>query len=451
MEIENTNQEIVNQKGNLIIILGVVVLLLLAAGGISYLLLANKNAPSLPVSQNNKTTVNNTTGENINAITGDVKLSYLFNPHDNQKIILKQIDFKTNTSKEVVLPYFSKYSRDESKNGRYIVSPNGKYVLRLTRNLLEIAELPNPTFRTVYKIESMTDPKLQKLGETIGMNLDFAHVDDAMWDDKGKLYFVTGVGLDGVGGPEGGVYTNLYVANEDGSNVKLINDHTKENQNYGFMKHFSYIDTVKNDIYFSGDAHGGHLSTMIVVDANTGVLKQSLRDIYTDIVNPVFNKDFSKAYYEQDFKEEGYLNPVKIYEYDMATKNKRVIYTVPNATEDYINSPQLVNYSFGALRLNQDLNKLYFQVREGGIVHYYVMDLISGKQTKLFSDDSGDCGGAGISSNEDYLLLDCRDLKAKLNENRIYQVSTGKKATYYNEQYTDEFAEPSILQIVSFN
>lgn len=448
-------KEILNQKGHFVLVVGVVIILLVI-GGISYFLINNNKAPASQNNQTNQPSTNTTPvstkipsePENIKAITGDARLSYLFDPHDNQKIILKQVDFKTNTTKETILPYFTESNRDESKRGRYIVSPNGKHILRLTRNKLEIAELPNPSFRVVHTVKSITDPKWQNSGQ----NFDFAHMDDAMWDSNGNLYFITGVGLDGVGAPAGGAYTDLYVANEDGSNPRLVNDHTKENQNYGFMKHFAHIDNAKKEIYFSGDSHGGHLSTMIVVDATNGTLKQSLKDIYTDIVNPVFNKDFSKAYYEQDFKEEGYLSPVKIYEYDMGSKTKKIIYSVPNSTEDYTTSPQLENYPSGSLFLNPTQNKLYFQVREGKTTHFYVLDLATGGQPKLLFDDNGSCSRIGVSDNGELMLLVCNDRNAKVNEYQFYQVSTGKKSSYYKESYTDNStASDATIQSISFN
>lgn len=451
-------KDIVNEKGHFVIIVGVVVLLLVV-GGIGYFYTLNKKTQTLQNNQVNQPSVSSTPTstqipsepENLKAIIGDVKFSYFYNPHDNQKLILKQVDFKTNKSQDITLPYFTVSNNDESKRGKYIVSPNGKYVLRLTRNLLEIAELSNPVFRTVHKVQSITDPKWQKVGENIGQNFDFAHMDDAMWDNKGKLYFVTGVGLDGVGAPEGGAYTNLYVTNEDGNNVKLINDHTKENQNYGFMKHFAYIDTSKNEIYFSGDSHGGHLSTMIVVDATTGVLKQSLKDTSTDIVNPVFNKDFSKAYYEQDFKEQGYTTPVKIYEYDMNTKNKKLVYSVANATEDYT-SPQIENYPSGALYLNQTQNKLYFQVRDGKTTHFYVIDLTTGGEPKLLFDDNNSCERKGISDNSDFILLVCKDTKTKVVEYQFHQVSSNKRSTFYKDKYKEDYYsdENATIQPFSF-
>lgn len=442
------------QKGfaAVLLIVGVIVILLIAGGLYFFGKVQNKASNE---SANTKSPLLNTNQnanepENLKAINEDVKLSYLYNPHDNQKIVLKQVDFKTSKSQDVSLPYYTESNRDESKRGKYIISPNGKYVLRLTRNLLEIAELSNPVFKTVYKVQSITDSKWQKVGENIGQNFDFAHMDDTMWDNKGRLYFVTGVGLDGVGAPEGGAYTNLYMANEDGSNVKLINDYTKENQNYGFMKHFAYIDTSKNEIYFRGDSHGGHLATMIVVDANNGVLKQSLKDIYTDIVNPVFNKDFSIAYYEQDVKEEGYNTPVKIYEYDMNTKTKKLIYSVPNATEDY-NSPQIENYPSGALYLNQTQNKLYFQVREGKTTHFYTLDLATGGQPKLLFDDNGSCERKGISENGDFIFLVCKDTKAKVIEYQFHQVSSGKRSTFYKEKYEGDYPDSdATIQLVSF-
>lgn len=442
---------ILNQIGNFLIVIGIVVLILVI-GGIAYTLTTNKKASESNQINQSSLNATPTSGavqipnepENLKIINGDVKLSYLYNPRDNEKIILKQIDFKTNTGKEIVLPYLTENNREESKRGRYIMSPNGKYILRLTRNKLEIADLPNPNFRTVHTVESITDPKWQNSGQ----NFDFAHMDDAMWDNKGNLYFITGVGLDGVGAPPGGAYTDLYIADENGSNVRLVNDHSKENQNYGFMKHFAYKDTSKNEIYFSGDSHGGHLATMIVVDATNGVLKQSLKDIYTDIVNPVFNKDFSKAYYEQDFKEEGYNNPVKIYEYDMNTKTKKLVYLVPNATEDYT-SPQIENYPSGALYLNREQNKLYFQIRDGKTTHFYVIDLTSGGQPKLFFDDNNSCAREGVSDNGDFIFLACRDTKAKVIEYQFYQVSSAKRSTFYKEKYSDDYIDATI-QLVGF-
>lgn len=168
----------------------------------------------------------------------------------------------------------------------------------------------------------------------------------------------------------------------------------------------------------------------------------------TDIVNPVFNKDFSKAYYEQDFKEEGYNNPVKVSEYDMNSKTKRLLYSVPNATEDYT-SPQIENYPSGALYLNQEQNKLYFQVQDKKATHFYVIDLITGGQPKLLFDDNNSCERKGVSSNGNFIFLVCRDTKAKTIEYQFYQVSSGKRSTFYKEKYGDDY-EDATIQVVSF-
>lgn len=441
-------KDILNQKGHFVLVVGIVIVLLVI-GGTSYFLINNKKAPASQNNQANQPSTNTTPvsttipnePENIKAITGNARLSYLFDPHDSQKIILKQVDFKTNSTKGIILPYFTESNRDENKRGRHIVSPNGKYILRLTRNKLEIAELPNPNFRMVHTVKSITDPKWQNSGQ----NFDFAHMDDAMWDNDGKLYFITGVGLDGVGAPPGGAYTDLYVANEDGSNPRLVNDHTKENQNYGSMKHFAYIDTAKKEIYFSGDSHGGHYAHMIIVDATDGSLKQTLTELGRTIV--VFNTNFSKAYFKIDQEEKGYddVPQTKLYEYDMNSKSKKLLYAVTNVVQDYSNQIE------GSVDINQAQNKLFFQVRDSKAVHYYVLDLATSGQPKLLFDDNGSCTRMGISDNGDFLLLVCNDRNAKVNEYQFYQVSTGKKSTFYKESYTDNSTvSDAAIQLISF-
>lgn len=365
--------------------------------------------------------------ENLKVIHGNFKLSYFYDYNDNQRLILKQIDFKTNKSRDTVLPYLTINNSDENKRGRYLVSPNGKYILRITNKKLEIADLSNSqslVFKTIHIVAEMKSP-----GPVPNSEADFANLKDAMWDENGQLYFISDVGADGFTSPFG-YYTDLYTANEDGSNKKLVNDHTKEDQKIGFMRSLIYVDLVKKEIYLGGETHGGHNAMIIVINAENGTFVREFKDGRSDFSNPVFNKDFSKAYYEKSLKHEDNYHPTQIYEYNMATNEKKLLYSLPYPTDDnssYIDD----DYFSGKFYLNKSENKLYFQVRDGEKVYFYALDLASGGQPKLLFSDNGSCVRAGVSINGEYILFVCEDKKAKNSEYLFYQVAGGKKLTFY--------------------
>lgn len=434
---------------NVLITLVVLLFILLAAGG-SYLFFSygnsqktpNVNNPPLTQKLSPTTTLSNK--ENINAVTDDLSLSYFLTSSDKKFTVLKQVDFRTKKVKE---------TRLENPGNDYVsyrFSPDEKYIVRISGKKLEIANLldKNLTFTLVHTVPEVRDEG--------GKGPDYAGMGDAMWDGQSNLYFITSVGIDGVGAPPGGIYSDLYVANKDGSNLRLVNDHTKENQNYGFMKSFSYIDTNKKEIYLGGETHGGHIAPIQVINAENGGIVRKLGDLWSDYSNPVFNKDFSKAYFEKSLiYEEGY-KPTHIYEYNMATKAKFFLYVVPNATQDD-KSPQIED-NFGSLYLDRNNNQLYFQVADNKSVFFNLLDLETGQNKLLFTEVNGlfaenrgkdYCRRIGVSLTGGYLLFKCENDTDR--DYVIHEVATGKRSVFYKDRkYVNEnFSDPT-LQLVSF-
>ncbi len=404
-----------------------------------------KNAPSISA-PNEK--------ENVNAIHADVKLTYLFNPRDNKRIILKQVDFKTNTITEIDLPYFWEYSADPKTRGNYKVSPEGKYVLRTTDKKFEIAQLSSNSVSDFKTIHNVPEIKSKTNGGGYTTETDFAHTRDAMWDSQGNLYFSSEVGASGVSTPFL-PYTELYKASEDGSNKKLINDHTSPDGDIGFGRSFNTIDNAKHEIYFGGETESGHLTPLIVLNVDSGKIVSTLNDIATDISYPVFNKDFSKAYYLQDYDEKGYLTPVKIFEYDMNLKTKKLIYVLPGATgkDGDIFS---IDRSPISLYLDSSTNILYFEVLESKVDRFYSLNL-DGKQSPkvllevLTKHTGGYCERIGVSSAIEYTLSTCWSSSTEEDVFQFTQIATGQKFEFFKAPHKgSEIAIDKKIKVVNF-
>jgi len=341
--------------------------------------------------------------ENINAITADVTFDYFVTPFDEKTIVFKHADFKTNTLREFSFPQITSGSGLEESRSYYVVSPNQKYVARVSRKKLEVASLTDtsPNYKVLHEVPTLKE----KMGNS-NVEIDFLHMGDVYWGDNNTIYFLVSAGIDAVGVPEGGAYTDLYKVNPDGSNKTLLNDHTKEKQNYGFGRGIYALDTLKQEIYLSTALHAGHIGNVDRISLASGEVIKTLSGISSDAGEPVFNKDFSKAYYIKSLvHSDGYL-PTHLYEYDMNSAQSTLLYTVEGYKSDDT-TPSFGSSGTGLL-INNEKNLLYFEENNKGKRNYYSFDISSKQKKLLFTyDEKNNCWPEKVANNAKDLLLVC--------------------------------------------
>jgi hypothetical protein len=395
---------------------GFIVLFILVVLSYFFVASRNLNYVELPTSFPSPTsTAAVVNSERNDAIKGNYQIRYFYNPEDKKTVIFKIVNFNTGATSEFMLPYLD--------NGRYRISPDSKYILRLLSKKIEIASLTDSK-NTIFK-EIISVPEMRN---SVNIeDLDYAGIGDAMWNSKGTLYFTTIVGADGVSNPFG-TYTDLYRANEDGTSPVLINDHTKPDQNYSFMHEFAYIDAVKDHIYFTGTTHSGHTAVMDMIDAKTGKRIRNFKDIGNAL--PKFSSDYSKAYYSSDKDQDGYddVPHVNMMEYDMKSKTKRLLLHLPDVT----NEDDLVQFEYPQFLIKSQ-NELLFRIRDKTSLAYYTLSTNTGSKPALLSDSL--CDVEAVSENGEYLFQSCYSAADKARHYEFYSRSNKTITKFFSDYY----------------